>query len=118
MVSWCSRLSHVSHTHGVLSSSLSETILFLSSLFDSNFIISFFIILWFEDKSASAKLLISFFIHNVKEGQFQLTHWWNNINQDCEMQANSLSFSVFTHKHKSNDLFLLNLSSVLFHFHE
>ena len=28
MVSWCSRLSHVSHTHGVLSSSLSETILF------------------------------------------------------------------------------------------
>ena len=39
MVSWCSRLSHVSHTHGVLSSSLSETILFplflSSSLFSS-----------------------------------------------------------------------------------
>ena len=39
MVSWCSRLSHVSHTHGVLSSSLSETILFaFFLLFVSSFL--------------------------------------------------------------------------------
>ena len=72
MVSWCSRLSHVSHTHGVLSSSLSETILFplflSSSLFSSTLARTFTHMHAHKNKTKKHNgvfLLIKIFFHPV-----------------------------------------------------